>query len=912
MKKRPIHLVFLYVWIFSIGWAVAIPGQSDVLIESVRVRVDDQPGSENIVKLIAVQPGELFSLTKINYSIKQLYKTGMFSDVRVFQQGTDRIQLTFQLTSRPFSRAVHVLGMDSIPRHKLLNKVYSVRPGDPFTEERMSRAAEELRQALQEEGIFDVDIRSSMERIQDSTQVDVYFEVQSYKTYHVSQIVFSGSLLFPESRLLREMTTQVGQQFIPSVFRQDLQRLEEFYVSQDYRRAEVRATDRVFDEKTTEVSLMLEVFPHERIIAHITGASVPEDLIKPIWEAEIFEEWGLDEGEAKIVGYLRDKGYLFATVSSSIERRENEIHIIHEVAQGRRVSIEDIEFRGLEYYSEHRLKQDLLIDQSIPLFGRINGARLFELPGQIEFLYSMQGFPETSAELVFEWKDENKVRPIFYIVEGRQETIAEISFQGGNLFPSADLQARISSMPDGPFYQPMVQQDIERLLNHYRNQGVRGTDITAAVEMLQDNVYAVNFQIQEGERVIIQEIVISGHRVTRMSTIQRELRVQEGELARYDAIRETKRRLEGLGVFSEVKVEEIQLSPQTMNLFIQLSEGDRNYVSAGLGLETAGAPHSFDVWNYDARLRGTAEVMRNNLFGTAAQLSLVGQLSIRERRVVTTWQQPYFFGVPLSTYLNAWWEQEERKSFRYERAGVSLSGIRTFRGKEYWTLIPTLRYARTQILELEVEENEIDRQFFPYSTTSVGGSIVRDRRDDPFNPIRGYFFSAALDWAYPLFDAESDFLKLFAKYQRYFPVMRNVQLSLTGRVGLGSGRMPIPERFFAGGSNSFRGSRYDELGPEDPGSGRPVGGKSLFLLNVELVFPIYPGIRDLHAVLFYDKGNVFARRSEFSLTDLQDAFGLGLRYRTPLGPIRLELGWNPKAAQGESRTLVYITIGNIF
>lgn len=912
MKIKAIHLIFMCFWVCSIGFADALPGQSEILIESVNVRVDDQPGSENIAKLIAVQPGELFSLTKINYSIKQLYKTGLFSDVRVFKQGTDRIRLTFQLTSRPFSRAVHILGIDSIPRHRLLNRVYSVRPGDPFTEERMSRAAEELSQALHEEGIFEVDIRSFMERAQNSTQVDVYFEVQSFKSYSVSQIVFSGSLLFPESRLLREMTTRVGQRFIPSVFRQDVLRLEEYYISQDYRRAEVRVTGQDFDEETTGVSLKLEVFPHERIIAHITGANVPEDLIKTIWEAEIFEEWGLDEGEAKIVGYMRDKGYLFATVGSSIERRENEIHIIHKVAQGRRVSIEDIEFRGLEYYSEDLLKQDLLIDQSLPLIGRINGARLFELPGQIEFLYSIQGFPETSAELVFEWKDENKVRPIFYIMEGRQETVAEISFQGGTLFPPADLQARISSMPGGPYYQPTVQQDIEKLLNHYRNQGVRGTDITAAVEMSEDNRYSVNFQIQEGERVIIQEIVISGYRVTRLSTISRELRVHEGELARYDAIRETKRRLEGLGVFSEVRVEEIQLSPRTMNLFIQLSEGDRNYVSAGLGLETAGAPHSFDVWNYDVRLRGTAEVMRNNLFGRAAQLSLVGQLSIRERRAVMTWQQPYFFGVPLATYLNAWWEQEERKSFRYERAGISLSGIRTFGGKEYWTLVPTLRHARTKILELEVEENEIDRQFFPYSTTSVGGSIVRDRRDDPFNPIRGYFFSTALDWAYPLFDAESDFLKLFAKYQQYFPILQNVQLSITGRAGLGSGRMPIPERFFAGGSNSFRGSRYDELGPKDLRSGRPVGGKSLFLLNFELVFPIYPGLKDLHAVLFYDKGNVFTRRSEFSLTDLEDALGLGLRYRTPLGPIRLELGWNPNADPGESKILVFMTIGNIF
>jgi outer membrane protein insertion porin family len=449
-------------------------------------------------------------------------------------------------------------------------------------------------------------------------------------------------------------------------------------------------------------------------------------------------------------------------------------------------------------------------------------------------------------------------------------------------------------------------------LNFYRNQGVRGTDIRAAVEMVDEDRFNVEFQIREGKRVVIQDIVISGHQVTRLSTITRELRINRGDLARYEAIRESKRRLENLGIFSEVRIEEIQLSPESMNLFIRLNEGQRNYLSAGLGLETATAPESVDVWNEDVRLRGTGEVMRGNLFGSAAQLSLVGQLSIRERRVVASWQQPYFFRVPMKTYLSSWWEQEERTSFQYERQGISLSGIRAFGGNQDWTLITSLRYARTKLLELEIEENEIDRQFFPYSTTSLEGSVIRDRRDDPFNPTSGYFFSTALEWAYPLFDVESDFLKLFAKYQHYIPIRKDVLFSFTTRLGLGSGRMPIPERFFAGGSNSFRGTRYDQLGPDDPISGKPVGGKALFLVNFELVVPIFPQLQYLNALLFYDKGNVFARRAEFSIRSLADALGIGLRYRTPLGPVRLELGWNPGARPGQSKTMVFITIGNIF
>ncbi len=909
MAKTGLLLILMLVCALTAG---AENDLSNALVESVSVLIDDLPAGEGIEKLIAVQPGEFFSLKKINFSIKQIYKTGLFSDIRVVREGGERIRLTFLLTSRPFSRGFTITGMDSAPRSRLAKKVYGVRTGEPYTEERLRRSVEELREALSDEGMFEADIHAYAEKVEDSTQVDVIFDIRSAKIYSVSRIQFSGMLLFTRDRLLRKMKTKEGGAYAPSVLHEDVLRLEDFYLEEDYRRAEVRVLEPDFDEENGRVALTLEVIPNERIVVHIDGASVPVDLIKPIWEAQIFEEWGLDEGEAKIIGYLRDRGHLFATVSSSIERRENEIHVIHRVAPGRKVGIQDIEFRGLEHFTEDQLKRELLISGKIPLLSKIPGSRLFQLSGEMEFLYETRGFPETDVQLQFEWQGEKKVKPIYIVSEGRQETVAQVTFEGASLFPPADLQSRIGSMQGGAYYQPNVQQDIEKLLIFYRNQGVRGTEIVAAVERVEEDRFAVNFQVREGERVIIQEIVISGHDITRLGVITRELQVREGELARYDAIRETKRRIEGLGVFSEVRIEEIQLSPDTMNLFIQLSEGDRHHVSAGLGLETAGAPHSADVWNYDVRLRGTGEIIRQNLFGRAATLSLVGQLSIRERRVVATWQQPYFFGIPINTFLNAWWEQEQRTSFRYERIGVSLSGIRTFKGQEYWTLVPTLKFARTTILELEIEEDEIDRQFLPYSTTSIGSSVLRDRRNDPFNPVKGYFFSTALEWAYPLFNTESDFLKLFSKYQRFIPVSNRIQFSFTTRLGLGSGHMPIPERFFAGGSNSFRGTRYDELGPKDPVFGNPVGGKALFLLNFELVLPIFSQLENLGAVLFYDAANVWADTSKFSLSDLESAVGLGLRYRTPLGPIRLEFGWNLGADPGESKTLIFITIGNMF
>jgi outer membrane protein insertion porin family len=305
-------------------------------------------------------------------------------------------------------------------------------------------------------------------------------------------------------------------------------------------------------------------------------------------------------------------------------------------------------------------------------------------------------------------------------------------------------------------------------------------------------------------------------------------------------------------------------------------------------------------------------LIRSNIFGAAHQLSLIGQLSLREQRAVLSWEQPYFFGIPLETYVNAWLESEERKSYGFTRRGFSLTSITPIAGNPDMVFLSTLRYARTKLFRLSIPESSVDRQHFPYSTTSLSGSFIWDKRDDPFNSERGHFLSSVIEWAYPLFNSESDFQKIFAKYQQYVPLIPQVTLSTTARLGLGRGVIPIHERFFAGGSNSFRGEEFDELGPTDPDSLQPIGGKALILVNLELSFPLIAGIKDLYGAVFFDKGNVFAKRSLVKWGDLYDAVGFGLRYRTPFGPLRLEMGWNLDAPRGERKPIAFITIGNIF
>jgi len=879
------------------------------VISKVVIKVDGRINGEGIEEMISVREGETFSLKRVTDSIRNIFKTGLFSDIQVLKDGEKNIQLTFLLTRKLFTRKINFPEEPGISKKKLRESLYSLKKGSPFSEEKLVKACEELKEALKKEGYFHGEIATSTKKDFESSSVDVNFKISPGRRYIIKKIEFAGEILLSKARLKKEIESREGGVYIPVVLEEDISRIKEIYNLMGYQRAEIKIRDEQFNEEDMDVALSLTINPYEKIKILVRGARVPLGLLRPIWEERIFEEWGLAEGEAKIIAFLRSKGYLFCHARSSIKKVDNEIQVIYRVTPGDKYKIEDVSFEGLKYFSSSQLRAELEIRKKVPFFSWIDGQRLFELPKEIEVLYKTHGFSQTRVDLNFS-RREKKVKAVFYIEEGPQETIDRISVAGASRFKPQQLLEQMSSFEGGPFFQPNVRKDIEELGIFYLNQGIRTTEITANVEKKGDGLVSLKFNIKEGNPVKIEKIVITGHEATKRGTILKELRIKEGDFAFYEAIVETKRRLERLGIFSEIRIEEVPISPGKENLVIRLREGKRNYVSLGVGLETKSEPHTFVVWNNVIRPRGTAEFIRGNILGTASQLSLVGQVSLQERRGVISWEQPYLFGLPWQSSWNAWVEREERKSYSYDRRGISLTAIKAY--SKSLIFLSTLRWARTNLYNLEIEESEVDRQNQPFSASSLSGSFIWDGRDDPFNPEKGSFFSIVAEWAYPVFNAESDYLKNFVKYQQFLPIFSGFALSSTTRLGLGTGEMPVHERFFGGGSNSFRGERFDELGPKDPFSGKPVGGKALLLLNFELRFPLFVVLKDLYGAVFYDKGNIFPEIKNINLASLQDALGIGVRYRTPLGPVRFDLGWNLDAPEGERKVLAFITIGNVF
>jgi outer membrane protein assembly complex protein YaeT len=888
------------------------PSAQAPTVGRIIVMVDGRPGDPGLLDLIPFRTGDAYAPRLVDQAVKQIFKTGLFADITVTKGGEGPVDLTFDLVRKVFINAVRFRG-PRVSALRLSQALTVLRPGAYLQEDRIPEAVEQVRAGLRQEGYFDAVVVCDVHKKAAATAVLV-FRILDWKTFRIGGLEVEWKAEIPEQSVLKKMRTKVGQLYVPSRLAADLQALSARLDAAGYPRAEVRLAGESFDEESRRADLRLEIVPNEKIVITVTGAKVPLRLITPIWEERVFDPWGLSEGEARILNHLRRKGFLFATVKSRVERGPNELRIIHEVTPGDKTKIIGFDFRGNTAFSSLDLRTRLALRENVPIFSLLSYDKIFTIPIELSNFYKQNGFADVQIKLDF-IKVPAGMRAVFDIAEGLRTTVESIRVEGTSLAAADAVRRDLVSREGGPYFPPNVQRDVGQIETFYLNSGIRGTEVSARVERGSGTAVTLIYEITEGAPVSIQDVFITGNLTTRNRVIRRELRVKKGDKADYARIQESKRRLERLGIFSEIGLDEVQTGPSEEVVIATVREGEKNYTGVGLGFESLN-PVVGPVSDWlDFRPRGTLEYLRSNVFGLGAQAGVLGQLSTIERRAVLSWNQPYFLGLTMPTTALAWAEREKRTGFTLDRIGVSLSAAKSLGRARL--LLGSLSVTRTSLLDVDLNNlpPDIDRRFLPYSATLASVSMSWERRDDTLNPTRGWFGSAVVEIGVPVFGTEADYQKVFLKGQYFRPLTSFLNLGLTGRLGLGNGLSHLPERFFAGGSNTFRGEEFELLGPIDPTTLKPYGGEAVEIVNAELIWTIFPAWRELRLASFFDLGNVYESLKSFRPVDLEGAFGAGIRYRTPLGPVRIEIAWKLwgfDVQDHKGHPLIFLTIGNIF
>jgi outer membrane protein assembly complex protein YaeT len=482
----------------------------------------------------------------------------------------------------------------------------------------------------------------------------------------------------------------------------------------------------------------------------------------------------------------------------------------------------------------------------------------------------------------------------------------------------------------------------------------------------------IRWVIREGPQTLVDHVLITGNTRTRREVIQREIALVPGEALGEDAMVESQRRLSALGLFRRVRITELlhDLGP-SRDVIVEVEEAPSTTMSYGGGLEVGRRTRRADDGTADERIdvapRGFFEIGRRNLWGKNRTLSVFTRVSLRSRdpavdstdpadtggyglneyRVVGTYREPRAFGRPGDVQLTGFIEQAIRSSFSFRRQGVRTEYAR--RLAQMFTVSGRYTLDRTELFDEQIAPEDqplIDRLFPQVRLSTFTGTVLRDSRNDVLDPERGTVVGIDGSLAARALGSEVGFLRSFLQgfYYRRLPGTARLVLVTGARLGVARGfirdvevidengdpvlgpggqplteqvkDLPASERFYAGGDTTVRGFALDRLGTDETldENGFPTGGNGLIVLNVEVRAPYWKG---LSLVGFVDAGNVWKLATDIDLTDLRTAAGFGVRYRSPLGPLRVDLGFklDPRTLASGSReraAILHISLGQAF
>ncbi len=885
------------------GLTAAIPAWQDKIIGEVRLLNGSEKADAQLLAfrpLVVLQGGEPCHYRDIRRSIESLNRSGMFSgiEVKVLEQKDGRLDVFFILQRKPRLRALQFIGNPPLRDKTMRAAIYSLRRGEIFEESRLPQALDELQALLRSRGYFNAEVSPRVSLDRDESACVVQFVIAPGRPARIGRLQVNTD--DPQLAGVVRACFPGGGMYRPGDFSRGSEKARSLLKKNSYYFPEIKVQENFIDPERSLVDIEVMVacgFAYRFIFQ---GMKPRMALIADVWERRVYEKWAEEESRARLLNALKDKGYLDARLESAITTRGRNKTIVFTAQKNGRYRLGRIAIHGNRAVDEARIREIMHADD-VP-FHKLVWLRLNSLVADMEVLklyYYYLGI--SPVEIRLEPRFRGRTADIgLHISEGRKQRMASVEFSGNRAFPSEELYRRMKSRTGTPFVPRQLSEDIDRLLNFYRDNGYDEATISTELSAGDDKSLLVT--IREGPRQRMGELIIIGASSAQRGLLGRLFPMSPGEPYSRNQVEAFRAEVESSAIFSEVRLEPIVRDAGTVDMLVKVTPDRSRLYGLGLG------------WEERRGARGTLEYQEKNLFRSIYSLAATLQLGTNERRGILSLDAPYLFRNQITSSFKVWEENEKYPSYKFIRWGLGATLMKKFSEKLY--LLGSARWYRTTLKELSIPVFGVDQLDQPFDTTALQLSFVNEGRDDPFSPQRGHFLTADLKLGLPVFEKDYTFLKLYWNYQKHYPILRDGTFSFSVKNGIGFGDMSITERFFAGGSHAFRGALTDRLGPintdaEAP-EGAPEGGNVLVLFNLEATVPsLLPPIKDLYYTFFVDVGNVFSKSSDLNLGKMERALGFGLKYRTPLGPIRFEFAFNLRKA-AERNFLIQWGIGNVY
>lgn len=959
----------------AVLWHGVVPpalAQAPPVVE-VRLLQEGRPVDDPVVHgLIETLPGAPLSMRAVRESITHLMSLGRFEDVRVFrEEGVGGVRLSYDLQPlHPVDR-VAFLGTLGVSEGDLRAAVVD-RFGEAPPAGRAMEVTEALRIFYRDRGYVRASLASRIEETHDPDRATMVIEVIAGPRATITDIVVDA----PAGSSLQLAGTPVsrGRAYDAAAIEATLLGFEDALRTEGYYEARVVHTV-TFSADGSMAAVAVFVDRGPLVEVAFAGDPLPEadrEVLVPVRAEASADEDLLEDAAFAIEEYLHADGYRDGLATFTREESEDALTITFDVSRGPRYVVTGVSVSGNTAIDTETLLGLVPFQPGAP-FVALSLQRAVAAAGD---MYRSEGFSGVRVEPIVSEADEEagarRVAIALRVTEGPQALVRAIRLAGNQVMPVETVRGLMTSAPGVPFSAPVVAADRDRIELAYLDAGYESVVVASRAVLVEDGTAAdIEIAIDEGPQTLVDRVIVVGNERTATDTIEAALLLRTGEPFGFSARLESQRRLNALGLFRRVTITALgRLSDPQRDVLVQVEEAPPTTLGYGVGLEGGTrlrptGPSGQAEERFEVAPRGFFEIGRRTLGGKNRSVNLFARASLRSRdsglaaapdsggfgfneyRVFGTFREPRAFNTSAEILVTGILDQAIRSSFNFVtrevRAEIGAQATPAV------TVAGRYSYRYTRLFDERFTEEEkllIDRLFPQVRISKFSGSLFRDTRDEALDPDGGTFLGLDADVATRAAGSEVGFAKAFVQAFTYFrlPTERRAVLALAGRVGVaqgfsrevpivdGDGRpilgadgrpavemvedLPASERFFAGGDNTVRGFSLDRLGNAatiSP-SGFPIGGNAEVVLNAELRLALFG---PFGMTAFLDAGNVFPRTGDLDLTNLRAAAGFGLRYQSPVGPIRIDLGFNLDPREllpdmRERRSVLHISLGQAF
>jgi len=945
-------------------------------VSSVEIAGNPDLNTRQLKQLIVQPINAPYSKEKIDETIAALKKTGQIKDVQAdVRPEAAGLRVLFVVQPAIYFGIFDFGKATRIFTYNRLLQVANDPTQEPYATGRVDEAESSLLTFFHQTGFFLATVEPKLQTDTNREFVNVLFDIDLKRRAKFGKIALTGASEAETQRLqkslhswmarLRGTSLRSGKPYSLSKLEKATSYLQAELGKQHFLAAQVKFISAIYDPQTNRADVTFNVTEGPKISVSTQGAHVWGRTMKkliPIYQENAVDPDLVEEGSRNLVSYFQSKGYFDVKVHSRIQNQSSGTTIVYQIEKGSKAKVGAIEFSGNQQYEKDDLLPHVTVAKgSFLSHGKYSQQLLRKSAKNLEAFYHNAGYSQAKVTPAAA-NHHGKVTITFQVQEGAQDHVESLKLEGNKSLSQTELAPKgFVLAPGKPYSTQFMDKDRDQILAAYLKRGYLTATFKAQATPLKQDPHqiAVIYSVSEGPQVRTTVVTTLGDYHTRPEVIAKQVKIAPGKPLSESTLLETESRLYTLGVFDWATVDPLKpITTESDNeVLVKVHEAKRNSITYGVGFELlnrggsipsgtialpnlppVGLPSNFKTsqqtfWGP----RGSLEYTRMNFLGRAETLSIGGLAARLDQRAAISWTDPEFLTSVWSSNVTVSGERSsENPIFTEKLVEGGFQVHRTLDAKKTETLFLRYSLRRTDLSNLLVPDL-VSPQDRNERLSTLSASFIRDTRDSPLDAHHGIYESFEVGINPSVLGSNTNFGRFLgqtAYYQRIGG--NNIVWANSLRLGLemayNGAHIPLSELFFSGGGSTLRGFPLDGAGPQrnvavcgnpsDPSTCAqirvPVGGAQLVVLNSELRFPIpvtLPLIGNkLGGVAFYDGGNVYSSVGfQNFFSNYSNTVGFGLRYATPVGPVRIDLGHNLQQIPGVTKPLqLFITLGQAF